>query len=171
MASQIGDLAGRVIYRTKDDVTDWNGDPLFPGRQVNRAPALRGQRRYRVLAHAYSRVLQSRRADDGESRPSCGRVAVRAGASVGRLQPAGRSRLSRASGDPRRLDADDPQSRRRPRGASPLSLRPGGRADRRLCSLGFSATSASRTIGGPRGHRGRSTRRADGRRRRPWRRF
>src|SRR5262249_37639336 len=23
------DLAGRVIYRTKDDVTDWDGSPLF----------------------------------------------------------------------------------------------------------------------------------------------
>ncbi len=29
------DLAGRVIYRTKDDVTDWDGLPLFPRRQVN----------------------------------------------------------------------------------------------------------------------------------------
>ena len=28
-------LAGRVIYRTKDDVRDWEGRPLFPGRQVN----------------------------------------------------------------------------------------------------------------------------------------
>jgi superfamily II DNA or RNA helicase len=28
-------LAGRVIYRTKDDVRDWNGDPLFPARKVN----------------------------------------------------------------------------------------------------------------------------------------
>jgi SNF2 family DNA or RNA helicase len=28
-------LAGRVIYRTKDDVRDWNGAPLFPRRQVN----------------------------------------------------------------------------------------------------------------------------------------
>jgi superfamily II DNA or RNA helicase len=28
-------LAGRVIYRTKDDVRDWEGQPLFPGRQVN----------------------------------------------------------------------------------------------------------------------------------------
>ncbi len=27
-------LAGRVIYRTKDDVSDWSGRPLFPGRQV-----------------------------------------------------------------------------------------------------------------------------------------
>jgi superfamily II DNA or RNA helicase len=30
-----GALAGRVIYRTKDDVRDWNGAPLFPRRQIN----------------------------------------------------------------------------------------------------------------------------------------
>lgn len=35
----VDDLAGRVIYRTKDDVTDWDGEPLFPRRQVN-APIL-----------------------------------------------------------------------------------------------------------------------------------
>jgi superfamily II DNA or RNA helicase len=28
-------LAGRVIYRTKDDVRGWDGKPLFPGRIVN----------------------------------------------------------------------------------------------------------------------------------------
>ena len=28
-------LAGRVIYRTKEDVRDWNGNPLFPNRQIN----------------------------------------------------------------------------------------------------------------------------------------
>ena len=28
-------LAGRVIYRTKEDVRDWNGHPLFPTRQIN----------------------------------------------------------------------------------------------------------------------------------------
>jgi hypothetical protein len=28
-------IAGRVIYRTKDDVCDWDGRPLFPKRQVN----------------------------------------------------------------------------------------------------------------------------------------
>ncbi len=28
-------LAGRVIYRTKEDVRDWDGQPLFPGRRVN----------------------------------------------------------------------------------------------------------------------------------------
>jgi superfamily II DNA or RNA helicase len=29
------DLTGRVIYRTKEDVKDWFGRPLFPQRQVN----------------------------------------------------------------------------------------------------------------------------------------
>jgi superfamily II DNA or RNA helicase len=28
-------LAGRVIYRTKEDVRDWNGNPLFPNRRIN----------------------------------------------------------------------------------------------------------------------------------------
>jgi SNF2 family DNA or RNA helicase len=28
-------IAGRVIYRTKDDIQDWNGNPVFPPRQVN----------------------------------------------------------------------------------------------------------------------------------------
>ncbi|MBV8225359.1 MAG: DEAD/DEAH box helicase, partial [Verrucomicrobia bacterium] len=29
------DLTGRVIYRTKEDIRDWRGNPLFPSRQVN----------------------------------------------------------------------------------------------------------------------------------------
>ncbi len=32
---RIEDLAGRVIYRTKDDIRDWEGNPVFPNRQVN----------------------------------------------------------------------------------------------------------------------------------------
>src|SRR6266498_261044 len=28
-------IAGRVIYRTKDDIQDWEGNPVFPPRQVN----------------------------------------------------------------------------------------------------------------------------------------
>lgn len=28
-------IAGRVIYRTKDDIEDWEGNPVFPQRQVN----------------------------------------------------------------------------------------------------------------------------------------
>lgn len=27
-------LAGRVIYRTKDDIVDWDGNPVFPNREV-----------------------------------------------------------------------------------------------------------------------------------------
>jgi superfamily II DNA or RNA helicase len=30
-----GQIAGRVIYRTKDDIEDWDGNPVFPPRQVN----------------------------------------------------------------------------------------------------------------------------------------
>ena len=29
-------LAGRVIYRTKDDIVDWDGDPVFPIRDVRK---------------------------------------------------------------------------------------------------------------------------------------
>lgn len=32
---QKADLAGRVIYRTKDDIKDWDGNPVFPNRIVN----------------------------------------------------------------------------------------------------------------------------------------
>jgi superfamily II DNA or RNA helicase len=32
---QEADLHGRVIYRTKEDIRDWRGNPLFPPRQVN----------------------------------------------------------------------------------------------------------------------------------------
>ena len=31
----VGMLTGRVIYRTKDDIKDWDGNPVFPNRQVN----------------------------------------------------------------------------------------------------------------------------------------
>ncbi len=31
----INEMAGRVIYRTKDDVVDWDGNPIFPSRKVN----------------------------------------------------------------------------------------------------------------------------------------
>jgi superfamily II DNA or RNA helicase len=42
------DLAGRVIYRTKDDVTDWDGAPLFPLRQVNPPLLFEAGARYRT---------------------------------------------------------------------------------------------------------------------------
>ena len=31
----LNDLTGRVIFRTKDDIQDWDGNPVFPKRQVN----------------------------------------------------------------------------------------------------------------------------------------
>lgn len=34
-AEPMAALSGRVIYRTKDDVRDWDDHPLFPPRQVN----------------------------------------------------------------------------------------------------------------------------------------
>lgn len=40
-------LAGRVIYRTKDDVRDWHGNPLFPRRQVNDPILFQPSDRYR----------------------------------------------------------------------------------------------------------------------------
>ncbi len=48
------ELAGRVIYRTKDDVTDWNGDPLFPSRQVNPPLLFEASETYRAwLRHIH----------------------------------------------------------------------------------------------------------------------
>lgn len=40
------ELAGRVIYRTKDDVTDWDGSPLFPKRKVRPALLFEASDRY-----------------------------------------------------------------------------------------------------------------------------
>ncbi|MGE0446286.1 MAG: DEAD/DEAH box helicase [Vicinamibacterales bacterium] len=40
------DLAGRVIFRTKDDVTDWDGAPLFPKRKVRPALLFEASDRY-----------------------------------------------------------------------------------------------------------------------------
>lgn len=41
------DLVGRVIYRTKEDVADWDGRPIFPGRQINSPIVFDGGPRYR----------------------------------------------------------------------------------------------------------------------------
>ncbi len=49
-----GALAGRVIYRTKDDVRDWNGAPLFPRRQVNDPILFEPSEGYRAwIQHIY----------------------------------------------------------------------------------------------------------------------
>ncbi|MBX7135831.1 MAG: DEAD/DEAH box helicase [Fimbriimonadaceae bacterium] len=34
-SEQKANLSGRVIYRTKDDIRDWDGHPVFPNRMVN----------------------------------------------------------------------------------------------------------------------------------------
>lgn len=39
-------VSGRVIYRTKEDVRDWEGRPLFPQRQVNEPLVLELSREY-----------------------------------------------------------------------------------------------------------------------------
>src|SRR5436190_191266 len=31
---EVRSAAGRVIFRTKDKVTDWKGKPLFPAREI-----------------------------------------------------------------------------------------------------------------------------------------
>lgn len=41
---------GRVIYRIKDDITDWNGHPLFPVRRINSPTLIEvGQEYYKWL--------------------------------------------------------------------------------------------------------------------------
>lgn len=46
------DLRGRVIYRTKEDIRDWRGNPVFPNRQVNEPIVLN-------LGQAYRRWLEN----------------------------------------------------------------------------------------------------------------
>jgi superfamily II DNA or RNA helicase len=51
-------LSGRVIYRTKDDVRDWNQNPLFPPRRVNEPLVVDLGPRYRAWIehiHAFYR--------------------------------------------------------------------------------------------------------------------
>ena len=44
-------LAGRVIYRTKEDVRDWNGNPLFPTRKINEPLVLDLGTEYQAWLH------------------------------------------------------------------------------------------------------------------------
>src|SRR5208283_4213607 len=54
-------LRGRVIYRTKEDIRDWRGNPLFPPRQVNEPIVLDLGPDYRTwlenIHHFYRRRL------------------------------------------------------------------------------------------------------------------
>ena len=44
-------LAGRVIYRTKDDVVDWDGNPVFPNRDVREPQLAQTPPEYLELLH------------------------------------------------------------------------------------------------------------------------
>jgi superfamily II DNA or RNA helicase len=49
-----GAEAGRVIYRTKDDVRDWDGNPLFPERKLNPVTVIDlGERHRAWLRHIH----------------------------------------------------------------------------------------------------------------------
>jgi superfamily II DNA or RNA helicase len=62
------DLAGRVIYRTKEDVSDWDGEPLFPGRQVNPPLLFAASDTYRQWLRAIHDYYSPEDAGDGEAR-------------------------------------------------------------------------------------------------------
>lgn len=57
-------LGGRVIYRTKEDIRDWDGHPLFPPRQVNDPLVVDLGPRYRTwvenIHHFYKPPKESR---------------------------------------------------------------------------------------------------------------
>lgn len=61
------DLAGRVIYRTKADVQDWDGRPLFPGRRVNRPIELALDPAYREWLTAIHDFFEPDRAEGGRA--------------------------------------------------------------------------------------------------------
>ena len=51
-------LAGRVIYRTKDDIRDWEQNPIFPPRQVNEPLVVNFGPRYREWIENIHRFYQ-----------------------------------------------------------------------------------------------------------------
>jgi superfamily II DNA or RNA helicase len=62
------DARGRMIYRIKDDIRDWDGNPLFPIRDVRPNTLVdvdEGYRRWLQLVHKFFST-----ADSGESRAS-----------------------------------------------------------------------------------------------------
>ncbi len=62
-------LRGRVIYRTKEDVRDWEGRPLFPGRNVN-PPILvdLGREHQNWLEHILRYFAPTSESAEGEAR-------------------------------------------------------------------------------------------------------
>lgn len=61
-------LAGRVIYRTKDDVIDWDGNPLFPTRLVNPPTMIDlGPAHREWMEHIYDFFVPGDRATGGQA--------------------------------------------------------------------------------------------------------
>jgi hypothetical protein len=71
-------VAGRVIYRTKEDVSDWRGQPLFPTREV-RAPLVvdlgEGHRTWLRAIHGYFESNDGRDQNDAGRRAATWRCA------------------------------------------------------------------------------------------------
>ena len=59
-------LAGRVVYRTKEDVRDWEGRPLFPRRQVNSPLVVDLGPEYQAWLGRIHEFFEPGRAADGE---------------------------------------------------------------------------------------------------------
>ncbi len=61
-------VAGRVIYRTKEDVQDWNGKPLFPLRQVNEPLVIDLEHSYKQwMKHIHEFYRPAKHSSNGET--------------------------------------------------------------------------------------------------------
>ncbi|HVK67362.1 MAG TPA: helicase-related protein [Polyangium sp.] len=60
-------LAGRVIYRTKEDVRDWDDQPLFPSRQVNKPLVVDLGRDHQLWLTDIHQFFEPGRAGQGET--------------------------------------------------------------------------------------------------------
>jgi superfamily II DNA or RNA helicase len=72
------EIAGRVIYRTKDDIYDWDGNPVFPPRQVNEPLVIDlgvGHRDWIQQIHDFYRPPDERRNGDAKRRAAGWRCA------------------------------------------------------------------------------------------------
>jgi len=58
-------IAGRIIYRTKEDVADWDGNPLFPQRRVNRPIVVDLGPEHREWLLAIHRLFDPKNYEDG----------------------------------------------------------------------------------------------------------
>ncbi|TKD01686.1 helicase-related protein [Polyangium fumosum] len=68
-------LAGRVIYRTKEDVRDWDDQPLFPSRQVNPVCVVdlgRDHQRWLTEIHRFFEPGRAERGDNSAQRRAAG---------------------------------------------------------------------------------------------------